>query len=180
MPTTVNLTFTLDDQTFDPYHHTGDSSKSGFLPNVNVFFADGLANAPHTVRVDIGPNSVFLFDYLVYTQVRSTGDAESSNSDEYVQSLLGLIPSSAVRSSYLSILSQPISTIRHFTVLPASHLPFSASTNPIPTFKQRRETPQHCNIRRSGWWKCRRPRRLRCRACYQYLLSSRPVGQTTT
>lgn len=82
MPTTVNLTFTLDDQTFDPYHHTGDSSKSGFLPNVNVFFADGLANAPHTVRVDIGPNSVFLFDYLVYTQVRSTGDAESSNSDD--------------------------------------------------------------------------------------------------
>ncbi|KAL4257043.1 hypothetical protein AB1N83_012145 [Pleurotus pulmonarius] len=81
MPTTVNLTFTLDDQTFDPYRHTGDSSKSGFLSNVNVFFADGLANAPHTVRVDIGPNSVFLFDYLVYTQVRSTGDAESSNSD---------------------------------------------------------------------------------------------------
>lgn len=141
MPTTVNLTFTLDDQTFDPYHHMGDSSKSGFLPNINVFFADGLSNAPHTVRVDIGPNSVFLFDYLVYTQVRSTGDVESSNSDEYVQNLLGLNPSSAFRASYLSIPSQRIYTVRHFTVLLASHLPFSAPTDPILSFKQRSETP---------------------------------------
>ncbi|KAL0952876.1 hypothetical protein HGRIS_007095 [Hohenbuehelia grisea] len=67
-PTTMNLTFTLDDQPMTPYTHSGALSESTYVPNVNVFAASGLADSPHNLRVDIGPDSVFLFDYMIYTQ----------------------------------------------------------------------------------------------------------------
>jgi len=67
-PTAMNLTFNLDNKTHDTFLHKGSASATGYLPGVNIFNKTGLTETPHVLRVDVGPNSVFLFDYMVYTR----------------------------------------------------------------------------------------------------------------
>ncbi|TFK80295.1 hypothetical protein K466DRAFT_578966 [Polyporus arcularius HHB13444] len=77
-PTFMNLTFMLDSQRAGTYQHTGTASASGFLPSQMVFGQAGLAAAPHSLTIQIGPDSVLLLDYIVYTQ-GSLADGDGSN-----------------------------------------------------------------------------------------------------
>ncbi len=67
-PRLMNLTFSLDSHPSGTYQHIGTASASGFLPSELVFGQAGLAEAPHSLTIQIGPDSVLLLDYIVYTQ----------------------------------------------------------------------------------------------------------------
>ncbi|KAI0752048.1 hypothetical protein C8Q74DRAFT_1211435 [Fomes fomentarius] len=67
-PRFMNLTFLLDSHPSGTYQHIGTASASGFLPSELVFGQAGLAEAPHSLTIQIGPDSVLLLDYIVYTQ----------------------------------------------------------------------------------------------------------------
>ena len=66
-PTNMNLSFTVDDQPSGSYSSTGMPGSAGFMPNQNVLSLSGLSDHPHQLVVNVGDDSVFLFDYLVYT-----------------------------------------------------------------------------------------------------------------
>ena len=85
-PTFTNLTFTLDGSPHGQFIHRPDATQPGtptvnssvadkFLSNVNVFGASGLNDTNHTLVVNVGVDSVFLFDYAQYTE--SKADQES-------------------------------------------------------------------------------------------------------
>ncbi|GLB44279.1 hypothetical protein LshimejAT787_1602090 [Lyophyllum shimeji] len=67
-PTAMNLTFNLDNTTHETFLHQGSDADTGYLSSVNVFSKFGLSDASHVLRVDVGPSSVFLFDYMIYTR----------------------------------------------------------------------------------------------------------------
>ncbi|KAI0270583.1 hypothetical protein BC834DRAFT_521251 [Gloeopeniophorella convolvens] len=67
-PTFMNLSFTLDNQSAGSFLHTGAANTGGFQPNVSVFSRTGLADSAHTLLVNLGPDSVFLFDFYVFSQ----------------------------------------------------------------------------------------------------------------
>lgn len=64
----MNLTFQLDSHPAGTYQHLGTASASGFLPSQPVFAKTDLAEAPHNLTIQVGPDSVLLLDYIVYTQ----------------------------------------------------------------------------------------------------------------
>lgn len=69
-PTFMNLTYTLDSQPAGNYHHMGNASvpSATFTPSVVVFQKTGLQASPHSLTVSVGPDSVFLLDYIIYSQ----------------------------------------------------------------------------------------------------------------
>ncbi|OCH87832.1 hypothetical protein OBBRIDRAFT_837056 [Obba rivulosa] len=66
-PTHMNLTYVLDDQPAGAFVHNGSSSTSSFQPSTAVFSSSGLGEGPHTLQVQLGPDSVFLLDYIQYS-----------------------------------------------------------------------------------------------------------------
>lgn len=66
-PTTMNLSFTLDNTPSGTFFHDGSSSASGFASKVPVFTLENLTEDPHILLVNVEPNSVFVFDYIIYT-----------------------------------------------------------------------------------------------------------------
>jgi hypothetical protein len=69
--TNVNITFSLDEKVQQPYQHLPDTSNA-YLYNVPVYTKQGLDNIEH--KLLIAPtaginNSVFVFDYAIYTYV---------------------------------------------------------------------------------------------------------------
>lgn len=66
----MNLTYTLDSQPAGTFVHAGspNSPNTTFSPSVVVFHRSGMVNSPHSLTVTVGPDSVFLLDYIVYTQ----------------------------------------------------------------------------------------------------------------
>ncbi|KAF8494377.1 hypothetical protein F5888DRAFT_654714 [Russula emetica] len=74
-PTLVNLTFTFDSEPAGNFLHSGSATNHGFQSNVSVFSRGGLSDSTHSLLVNIGPNSVFLFDYYVV----SRADCSDSN-----------------------------------------------------------------------------------------------------
>lgn len=92
-PTSTNLSFALDGQPHGRFIHLPDATTAGtptvnsstvdkFLPNVTVFVATALNDTNHTLVVSIGDDSVFLFDYAIYTVGKSDaelGDNTGSN-----------------------------------------------------------------------------------------------------
>ncbi|RPD60915.1 hypothetical protein L227DRAFT_86978 [Lentinus tigrinus ALCF2SS1-6] len=80
-PTFMNLTFTVDSHPAGTYQHTGTASAAGFLPS-QVFGQTGLTEAPHSLTMQVGPDSVLLLDYIVYTQgsLADAGDGSNSTS----------------------------------------------------------------------------------------------------
>jgi hypothetical protein len=74
-PTLMNLTFTLDSSPAGNFLHSGSATNHGFQPTVTVFSRGGLSDSTHTLLVNLGPNSVFLFDYYVV----SRADCSDSN-----------------------------------------------------------------------------------------------------
>lgn len=73
-PTNMNLSFTLDNNPLPPYLHSGVADgTTGFTTNFNVLAIEDLPLAPHVLLVNLGINSTFLFDYMIYTtQVNGT------------------------------------------------------------------------------------------------------------
>lgn len=76
-PTTMNLSFTLDQTSYPNFVSTGTQGGTGFRSNVSVFKEEGLTEGPHALTVEIGLGSAFLFDYLVYTTTNSTNNASA-------------------------------------------------------------------------------------------------------
>ncbi|KAJ7278883.1 hypothetical protein C8J57DRAFT_1502718 [Mycena rebaudengoi] len=66
--TFMNTTFSLDHKVSSTFVHQGSASNSGFASGVNVFGKRDLSDGPHVVQISLGPNSVFILDYVVYTQ----------------------------------------------------------------------------------------------------------------
>lgn len=58
------------------------NTATGMVDGVNVFTLEGLSQAPHVLLVNVGMNSVFLFDYMIYTQTvaRNSTTAEDPDS----------------------------------------------------------------------------------------------------
>lgn len=83
-PTFVNLTYTLDSQPIGQFVHSGSPSvtadSTSYLSSVAVFQQSGLTEGSHTLNVTVGPDSVFLLDYIVYSQDSQFGiNGGSSN-----------------------------------------------------------------------------------------------------
>ncbi|KAH9056443.1 hypothetical protein EDB87DRAFT_1687441 [Lactarius vividus] len=67
-PTLMNLTFTLDGEPAGSFFHNGSTNTGGFQSDVSVFSRGNLSGSVHNLLVNLGPNSVFLLDYYVFTQ----------------------------------------------------------------------------------------------------------------
>ncbi|KAF9468346.1 hypothetical protein BDZ94DRAFT_782002 [Collybia nuda] len=86
-PTSMDLNFILDNNLVGNFSHQGSESASGYASHVNVFAQANLTEALHTLRVDVGLGSAFLFDYMIYTQVQdnhtndTTPDVPNQNVD---------------------------------------------------------------------------------------------------
>lgn len=68
LPTTMNVSFWIDDDTSGTFVHRGSQSATAFATNVTVFAKEGLPETAHVLRVQLQPNSVFIFDHLMYTR----------------------------------------------------------------------------------------------------------------
>ncbi|KAF8153766.1 hypothetical protein B0H34DRAFT_719065 [Crassisporium funariophilum] len=66
-PTNMNLSFTLDNVASGVFKHVPSAGGADFTPNTTVFARTGLPEGLHQLVVTVGQDSVFLFDYLVYT-----------------------------------------------------------------------------------------------------------------
>lgn len=79
-PTSMNLTYTLDSQPAGTFLHAGSPSapNTAFDPSVVVFQRAGLSVSPHTLTVSVGPDSVFLLDYITYSQEDDAVNATTS------------------------------------------------------------------------------------------------------
>ncbi|KAF7373151.1 Valine-trna ligase [Mycena sanguinolenta] len=67
-PSLMNVTFSVDGVTENPFVHQGSSSGSGFAYNANVFAKQGLSDGPHTLKMNLAPNSIFILDYILVTK----------------------------------------------------------------------------------------------------------------
>lgn len=74
-PTTMNLSFTLDNQPAGNFLPTETNTE--FLLNQNVLSLVGLSDQLHQLVVTLGDDSVFLFSGLIYTN-GSAGNSTSS------------------------------------------------------------------------------------------------------
>ncbi|KAI0075152.1 hypothetical protein K474DRAFT_1709220 [Panus rudis PR-1116 ss-1] len=84
-PTFVNLTYTLDSQPAGSFTHSGTQSPvssspspSAFEHSVPVFVKTGLPEGFHALTINVGPDSVFLLDYITYSQ---DDDFQNNNND---------------------------------------------------------------------------------------------------
>ena len=71
-PTNTNLSFTLDNQ---PAGNFFSGTESDNQPSTNVLSLDGLSNQLHQLVVTVGDNSIFIFDYLIYTNSSAVNSA---------------------------------------------------------------------------------------------------------
>lgn len=83
------MSFFLDGQPRGEFQHIPQAIVNGtptvnspvdqkFISNFPVFSASDLDNTNHTVVVNVGIDSVFLFDYAVYTTLGSSGSVTAS------------------------------------------------------------------------------------------------------
>lgn len=84
-PTFVNLTYTLDSQPIGQFLHSGSPSvqpdSTSYLSSVPAFQKTGLAEGPHTLNVTVGPDSVFLLDYVVFSKSTQFGISGGSSNE---------------------------------------------------------------------------------------------------
>ena len=88
-PTFVNLTYTLDGQAAGDFNHSGTQSPSAsgpspdaFQQSVLVFAESGLPDGPHVLTMIVGPDSVLLLDFIIYSQ-----DSDFSNGGNGTQNI---------------------------------------------------------------------------------------------
>ena len=73
----MNLSFTLDQTKYPIFLSTGTQGGTGFRSN--VFKKEGLTEGPHSLIVEVGLGSIFLFDYLVYMTTNSMNINSTNN-----------------------------------------------------------------------------------------------------
>ncbi|KAJ6457622.1 hypothetical protein C8R45DRAFT_1110393 [Mycena sanguinolenta] len=98
-PSLINLTFALDDVPQTPFVHQGSSSGSGFAYNVNVFAKQGLSDGPHTLKMNLAPNSIFILDYILVTQNVADNPSTLTMSSAPVPSQSTTLDSSSARGT---------------------------------------------------------------------------------
>jgi hypothetical protein len=86
-PSLINLTVSLDNVA-STIIHQGSSTGSGFASGVNVFAKQGLTDGPHVLKLNLGPNSVFILDYILVTQNVPETPVQSGSPTAPVQSQL--------------------------------------------------------------------------------------------
>ncbi|KAF8809964.1 hypothetical protein BYT27DRAFT_7187290 [Phlegmacium glaucopus] len=79
-PTNMNLSFTLDNQPSGTFFSPGNPGSTGFLLNQSVLSLSGLSDEPHQLVVNVGDDSVFLFDRFIYTDNSTTSPPTADNS----------------------------------------------------------------------------------------------------
>ncbi|KAI9461945.1 hypothetical protein BJY52DRAFT_1185291 [Lactarius psammicola] len=67
-PTLMDLTFTLDGEPAGSFFHNGSTNTGGFQSNIPVLSRGNLSDSAHNLLVNLGPNSVFLLDYYVFSR----------------------------------------------------------------------------------------------------------------
>ena len=88
-PTFVNLTYTLDSQPAGTYSHSGTQNSvsptpvpSAFAQTVPVFARSGLPEGSHSLTINVGPDSVLLLDYILYS--KDDGFSDGNGTDNAV------------------------------------------------------------------------------------------------
>lgn len=112
LPTTMNVSFSMDNNPAGSFVHRGSQSASGFSPNVTVFAMAGLPEIPHVLQIQLQPNSVFIFDYLIYTHTVQFG-VTSSAPPTPVQSEISTSSSSPPKVEYVVNLILVLRRYRH-------------------------------------------------------------------
>lgn len=96
----MNLTFKLDSQPDGQYTHTGTepppsdaaSSSSAYQPDAAVYSRSGLPEGFHSLRIDVGPDSVFLLDYIIYSQDDGFANGGNDTQNDVSSTLSGASP----------------------------------------------------------------------------------------
>ena len=116
-PSRVNLTYTLDQQPAGSFTYAVDSPNPSYSPSSVVFQRTGLLDTPHSLTVNVGPDSVLLLDYIVYSQQlnvdavqQDAGKANATNAS----ALLPTNPASKPVSSPSAALSQCVNPRLYF------------------------------------------------------------------
>lgn len=95
-PSRVNLTYTLDQQPAGAFTYAVDSPNPSYSPSSVVFQRTGLLDTPHSLTVNVGPDSVLLLDCIVYSQENSDDSiGDSSSTLPTVTGTVQISPSSA-------------------------------------------------------------------------------------
>ncbi|KAG6853124.1 hypothetical protein C0991_006734 [Blastosporella zonata] len=103
LASTALTTFFIDNEIRGTFLPQGSDQPSSYLPSANIFSQAGLPETPHVLQVNVGLNSIFLFDYLIYTHTEQT----TINSTNIATSVLlpqDLLASSQSVNSYVSML----------------------------------------------------------------------------
>ncbi|KAI0684554.1 hypothetical protein BC835DRAFT_617879 [Cytidiella melzeri] len=107
-PTFVNLTYTIDSEPAGQFLHSGSPSitpsPTSYLSSVAVLQRSGLSNGPHSLVINVGPDSVCLLDYIVYSQDSplwssggsSAGSSSGPNSSNGAGNTSGSQPTTSV------------------------------------------------------------------------------------
>lgn len=86
--TNTNLTFSLDGQVTRQIANNAPPSTSAalsFTPNALLYHNAGLTDTTHSLTVTVGSDSIFLFDYLIFT---STSDSVNQLSPTFPYNLI--------------------------------------------------------------------------------------------
>ena len=121
-PTLVNLTCTLDSQPAGRFIHSGPSTasvtnSSAYDTAVPVFVKTGLHDGPHTLTLNVGPDSVFLLDYIVYSQQLNVDAVQQDAGKANVTTASALLPTNPASkpvSSPSAALSQCVNPRLYF------------------------------------------------------------------
>lgn len=100
-PTFVNLTFTMDSQRGSQFVHQGSEppptdgssdSPTAYQSNVLVYNRSELPEGFHSLRIDVGTDSVFLLDYITYSQDDGFANGGNSTENDVSSTLAGATP----------------------------------------------------------------------------------------
>lgn len=95
------MTYIFDSQPAGTFLHSGTPSapNTSFTPSVVVFQKTGLPTSPHSLTVTVGPDSVFLLDYIVFSQESDFDQSGNSTGDTAPPSSNKTVPINAPRGS---------------------------------------------------------------------------------
>lgn len=74
--TNVNLTISIDGEAKGVYQHVPQPLNT-YSYDVPMLSVSGLSAGSHTLRAELEPNSMWMFDYLVYTTVDSVSNSSA-------------------------------------------------------------------------------------------------------
>lgn len=178
-PTLVNLSYTLDSRSAGTFLHTGNPNapNTSYSSSVIVFQKTGLQRSPHALTVTVGPDSLFLLDYIVYTHEDDFDNNATSGTFLPTPSLT--LVAGAAKTSPSPILSQCVNSA--FTsgsvVLLANqaYLPF-AGTSVLAPLSFGVRCSLDVNLIRSSFTTHARPPLASCTPRLPYTIQRNPTS----